>query len=597
MIPNNVFSSLTCQALNSKADIESILQRITPIEFVPNPTIEYLGTLNMAYLTGPNLGTLTVQSNLETLNIEALSGYIHELAVDTLTINGFTGLYTGPTGPTGYTGLPGFTVNTGATGPTGAMPPLSPPLEFFSSSQTTLSITDNAPTVIRSNVSFEAGTPADGFSKVVINGYTGPNILSPIATSIGSMLNGPINTMETVGNTVYIGGGFTGTVDGSTVYPYIAKWDANNGLQQVDGLTGPNNTIYSMAYDTTNSLLYVGGAFTTWAGTGASPSRIGSFYVANSMFQSLGVTGITGNTGAFTANCSVLTMDNDNNKLFGGWNSTTRANQLFMYENNEWHGITGATGQYPRKILPDNANNIIYVSYDSSSTSAMSKYRTIVSVNTTTAAVQNIYTSLNSDTYTTMTMNDGSKSIYIGVANSTFTSTNLSLPFGGKSYMGTYVHGGTLSSFQEITNPINYLNYDKTNSELYICANTFNSTLSANINQQPYQSIVKHDGASFQNVADVDIYPFGIMASPTSSGDILVSPYIPERSILQQQSKIANTNQVYIYNCGRIHQDASLSITAPINYYQGNTGSSYTLYTIGDEVDMKWSSTTNSWWV
>jgi len=589
MVFNNNFSNIACQELENKNNVESILQRITPIEFVPNLTTEYLGTLNMAYLTGPNLGTLTVQSNLETLNIEALSGYIHELAVDTLTINGFTGLYTGPTGVTGCTGPPGDALEQGPDGPIGASSLPDLPLEFLSPSQTTLSITDPAPTVIRSNVSFEAGTPADGFSKVVINGYTGPNILSPIATSIGSMLNGPINTMETVGNTVYIGGNFTGSNDGTKAYPRIAKWDVINGLQQVNGSIGPSANVYSMVYDTTKNLMYVGGDYTMWGGLTGNPPYIGSFNVSTKSFKSLGTSGFTGNSP-----CLSLALDTSG-KLYSGWNSFTPTQQLFIYDNGTWTGCTGlsSVAPYPKKILVDNANTTMYVGYGSTLAPFSELYR-LYSINTEIGANTLIYNATNNGSSSSLTMTmDNSNKLYIGVKPAT---EKVFLPFGGKSYMGTYVYGGNVSPFQEITNPINYLNYDKTNSELYICANTFNSTLSTNINGQPYQSIVKYDGASFQNVADVDVFSNGILA-PLNNSTILISPYNLYGSYKTQPSKISETNQIYMYNGAWINKNASLSITAPINYSNGNTGSSYTLYKIGDKVDMKWSSTTNSWWV
>lgn len=606
MLPNNNFSSLTCQLLDQRDVINSILQRITPIQFIPNLTLYSEQELwDMQYLTGSSLGTLTVQSkieafDLETENLEAINGYIHNLAVDTIMIGGITGLYTGPSGPTGTTGptgptgpqgIPGTAVNTGATGPTGAAVPLIP-LQFFSPSQTTLPITDPAPTVIRSNATFVAGTPSDGYSKTIINGYTGSNLLSPIANSIGSFLNGTINAMETVGNTVYIGGSFTSNNNGSVAYPRIAKWDEQNGLQQVDGANGPNNTVYSMAYNSTKSLLYVGGMFNLWGAVSTNPTGLASWNVATQTFQNIG------NVGFSHANnqCLALNYNNSNQKLYTAWNSTTRINQLAIYNNsdNTWTGCTG-TAQYPKKIEVDSANNVLYVGYDVSSqtaTAPITRYSRIDIINPTTGANTNIYSA---GSLTTMTMNNSNR-LYIGVKDSV-ANTVASLPFDTKSYMASYIYGGSLTAFQEVSNPINYLTYDKINSKLYLCANTVNCSLSTLINQQKFQSIVSYDSTNFKNIADVDVYPFGIVSPATTSNQMLISPYYSSTSFTRQPAKTSDTNQVFIYNCGHLNMNASLSITAPINYYSGNTGSSYTLYTIGDSVQMKWSSSTNSWWV
>lgn len=595
MIPNNAFSALTCQILDQKIDIESILQRITPIQFVPNLTfLRYME--DMTFLTGQSLGTLTVQSKIECFDIEADTGYIHELAVDTLTIGGVTGLYTGPTGytgntgPTGWTGstgLPGSATNTGATGPTGAAVPLIP-LDFLSPSQATLSTTNPAPTVIRTNASF-AGTASDGFGKTIINGYTGANLLTPVANSVGSFLNGNINTMQTVGDTVYIGGAFTGSIDGTTRYPYIAKWDAQNGLQQVNGPTGPNNTVISMSYNATNSLLYVGGAYTTWGGLTANPVGIGAWNVSTQAFQALGPTGFTG-----PAPCLSTAYDDIAGKLYAGWSTTTRTRNLFIYSNGTWTGCTGP-GTYPKKLVVDNPNNALYVGEDSSNTSPFTRYSTISSINPTTGANTTVY-SAPTAVYTTIALNNSS-TLYIGAANTSSTLLQAPLLFGGRSNMATYTFGGSVTPFREVTNSVNYLDYDKVGNKLRICANTNGTLLTTIINQSPYHSIVEYDGTSFKSVADVDVNWAGIISGQTTANNFLVSPFISSNANLRQTLKTASTNQAYIYNCGRVNRDASLTITAPINYYNGNTGSSYTLYNIGDRVDMKWSSATNSWWV
>jgi hypothetical protein len=597
MFNNNNFSSLTCQVLEQRDVINGILQRITPIEFIPSLTFEH--NPYMTGLTGQSLGTLTVQSKIDTLDLESLTGYIHRLEVDTIVIAGVTGLYTGstgptgttgPTGPTGDQGIPGTATNTGATGPTGIAVSLLP-LDFHSSSQTTLSITDASPTVIRSNAAFDAGTPIDGFSKMIINGYTGNNLLSPIANSIGSFLNSNINVMEKVGNTIYIGGNFTQSIDGTVKYPYIAKWDDVNGLQQVNkpnGDLGPNAPVYALAYDTTKSLLYVGGAYLTWAGIATNPSYIGAWNVATETFQTLGTAG----TPPLTTRSISLDMNNASGQLFTGWNSTNNLQNIKIYAaNNTWVSLTGVTFNFPKKFLFDNANNAVYVGYDGSATS-VSQYNTIYSINTTSGANTAVYAGSSS---TTMAIDSANK-LYIGGKS---IATSATLTFGANtSYMATYIHGGPLTKFQEVATPIQNLNYDINNNLLYMSANTNNEMLSTIINQKTYQSIVSYDGTNFKSVADVDVNANGFL-QPASNSNILISVFNSFSSLpeVRQPAKTSQTNQVYIYNCGVINTKSSLSITAPISYYKGGTDSSYTLYTVGDKVDMKWSSSTNTWWV
>jgi hypothetical protein len=171
--------------------------------------------------------------------------------------------------------------------------------------------------------------------------------------------------------------------------------------------------------------------------------------------------------------------------------------------------------------------------------------------------------------------------------------------FEQKSTIGTHVYGQTgTSAFREVPTFVEYLTYDKSNSQLYIGFNSANTTISPIIDNKTYQSIVRYDGSQFQNVADVDVLDVGMIA-PLNNSNILVSPYTTGSNVtatLLQPARTSATNQSYIYNCGVVHTDTSLTVAAPINFYNGATGSSYTLYNKGDTVNLKWSSATNSWW-
>lgn len=604
MVSKNTLSELACQSQNSSIDVNSILQRITPIQFIPNMDIrlEEIPMIQTGMLTGPSMGTLTIQSYLDCLELEADNAYIHKLKTDTIVIGGITGpFYTGPTGPLGIglTGMTGTFTNTGAVGPTGPTAYMNP-LVFLSPSGTSLSITDPSPTVIRNNVTFDPGMPLNGFEKTIINGYTGTNLLSPLTNSIGSMLNNVIYATQVVGNTVYLGGAFTRSNDGIIDYPYIAKWDEQNGLQQVNGPTGPNGFVYSMAYDASKSLLYVGGNFTSWANVNTSPRAIGAWNVSTQSFQSLGITGLTGPTSR--TQCLCMTA-NSTNTLYTGWTiagvTQDRNLNIVLYDNYTWKGCTGAITSRPKKIVVDDTHNIMYVGYDLGTPSTpISRFNNIYSINPTTGTNTSIYIG-GSAIYSTMAL-DNTDKLYIGVKTA---STIAPLPFQGKSYMSTYTYGSTgTTPFLQVTTPIDYLVNDKNNNVMYICANTVNSTLSTIIDQKEYQGIVSFDGTSFRNIADLNVYQYGLL-TPLSASKLMISPYPDFTSgttinqFQRSPARTSATNTAYIAVCGKLNKDASLSITAPINYYTGQTGNYHTLYTIGDKVVMKWDSTTNSWWI
>lgn len=76
MLPSNS-SALSCQVTQNMADINDILERITPIEFIPNPLTEQLLTAS--------LGILTIQSDVQALDMEVNNFIASEVYADTLT--------------------------------------------------------------------------------------------------------------------------------------------------------------------------------------------------------------------------------------------------------------------------------------------------------------------------------------------------------------------------------------------------------------------------------------------------------------------------------------------------------------------------------
>jgi hypothetical protein len=192
---------------------------------------------------------------------------------------------------------------------------------------------------------------------------------------------------------------------------------------------------------------------------------------------------------------------------------------------------------------------------------------------------------------------DNTQKLYMGIDNfwTWNQTTNNSYPLGTApppSTIFTYTLGasGTAPPWSNIVSaPIQKLSFDENNNHLYICANTNNKAYTNFINGTAYSSIARYDGSTFSNIADIDgIYSF------TALNDKQMAFMSTKRS---SANTINDINSCFYNNGGIIDTNASLTITAPINYYNGSTGSSYTLTYKGKSVDMKWSSQTNSWWV
>jgi hypothetical protein len=122
---------------------------------------------------------------------------------------------------------------------------------------------------------------------------------------------------------------------------------------------------------------------------------------------------------------------------------------------------------------------------------------------------------------------------------------NCVLPFRAVSPpISNYGQTGT-SAFREVPTFVEYLTYDKSNSQLYIGFNSANTTISPIIDNKTYQSIVRYDGSQFQNVADVDVLDVGMIA-PLNNSNILVSPYTTGSNVtatLLQPARTSATNQ------------------------------------------------------
>lgn len=223
-------SSFCCSINNISIDLSSILQRITPIQFIPT-------------VSGPSLGVLTVQSSLETLsieteslyvhNLEAIKGYIHNLDVDTIVIGGITGSFlTGPSGPSGPSGNNGSTGSSGATGGDSATGSDGPSGSFLTGPTGAFVPGDTGATG-------DSGTGSTGPTGMV--GFTGPTglFLTGVTGSTGSSPTGPTGAGPT-GPIGYTGDtGDTGPMGLSETGPTGWRGDTGSIGPTEFGLTGP----------------------------------------------------------------------------------------------------------------------------------------------------------------------------------------------------------------------------------------------------------------------------------------------------------------------------------------------------------------------
>ncbi|GAK63141.1 cellular morphogenesis protein [Moesziomyces antarcticus] len=103
--------------------------------------------------------------------------------------------------------------------------------------------------------------------------------MAPIAIANGG-LNGPVQALASLGNSIYVGGSFTATADSAVAAPYLARYDpdANSWSALGAGPDGAVSAIYPLGSDT----LLVAGGFETVNGTGQS----GGYAVWNSTSNS-----------------------------------------------------------------------------------------------------------------------------------------------------------------------------------------------------------------------------------------------------------------------------------------------------------------------
>ena len=190
-----------------------------------------------------------------------------------------------------------------------------------------------------------------------------------ITTSSWSALGGSVNApayafaLDSSNQKLYVGGNFT-TAAGTTVNRVAvynitnSTWSAlGTGLGGTGGVNG-----YAFALDSSNQKLYIGGDFTTANGSG-SIQYVAVYNISNSTWSSLS-TGVVGP--AYT-----LALDSSNQKLYVGGLFTTAGsvasrNYIAVWDikSSTWAGLStglGGGGMYVQSLALDSSNNKLYV--------------------------------------------------------------------------------------------------------------------------------------------------------------------------------------------------------------------------------------------
>lgn len=145
-------------------------------------------------------------------------------------------------------------------------------------------------------------------------------------TQTGTGLNGSVSALvyDSINQKLYVGGTFT-HYNNNTNIKYIARLNSDGSLDSSFATTGTgfNNSIHTLLLDSTNNKLYLGGEFTSYNGT--TRKYVARLNDDGSLDTGFAQTGTGLNNAVYT-----LALDSINNKLYLGgrftsYNGTTRS--------------------------------------------------------------------------------------------------------------------------------------------------------------------------------------------------------------------------------------------------------------------------------
>ena len=173
-------------------------------------------------------------------------------------------------------------------------------------------------------------------------GGTGLNpTLKPLGLPPGNTVNGPVNaTAADPNGKVIVGGTFTKTADGATNLNRIARYDPATKTWSPLANGGLNNNVETMIV--VGETLYVGGSFTATAdGTVTNLNRIARYNLTTNTWSPVGNNGLFANFGfapvsAFAVKDNILYVGGEFSRTFD--NAVTNLNNLAVYNltTNTW---------------------------------------------------------------------------------------------------------------------------------------------------------------------------------------------------------------------------------------------------------------------
>ncbi len=162
-------------------------------------------------------------------------------------------------------------------------------------------------------------------------------------SSMGSGFNGTVNTVVHDPSTykIYVGGSFN--IYNGVSRPYIARLNLDGSLDTTFALTGTglNNAVFAIAIDSSNSKVYVGGAFSAYNGSGTNANRLLRLNYDGSL-DSTFTTGIGPNN-----NVNSIAFENGSGRIYIGGAFTQ---------------FSGTTKNYFARINPDGTLDSAYAS-------------------------------------------------------------------------------------------------------------------------------------------------------------------------------------------------------------------------------------------
>ena len=156
-------------------------------------------------------------------------------------------------------------------------------------------------------------TTFGGLSRTRLAAFSTSGSLTFIPT-FGTGANGPVYTMHAANNKLFIGGAFT-QINGASRSRLASFSTISGTLSTFNASGGPNDTVYAIAFSPSDSLLWVGGAFTQ-IGTTAQPG-LAAFTSSDALTPNLNATGTVRS----------LLVDATGSRIFVGGDFTSLADQ------------------------------------------------------------------------------------------------------------------------------------------------------------------------------------------------------------------------------------------------------------------------------